>query len=289
MNELTAPADRQAFDLSPQTFEQALTFSNYLADSDLVPKDFRGKPGNCLIAMQWGHEINLRPLQAIQSIAVINGRPSVWGDAALAIVRASPLCESVIESESETQGTCTVKRRGEPEYTVIFTVDDAKKAGLWGKQGPWQTSPKRMMKLRARAFALRDKFTDVLRGIHIAEESQDLPTEGPRVVHMGVATEVAPPAGSPPPAVPTLPAYSQEAFEKNLPSWNALIRSGKKSAAQIVGSLQTKASLSEQQVQGIYALASQAADAGDDAPLEQVEPSAPAPAPAAITPNDPPF
>ena len=42
-----ALAPRQQFNLSPQTFEQALTFSNYLADSDLVPKDFKGKPGNC--------------------------------------------------------------------------------------------------------------------------------------------------------------------------------------------------------------------------------------------------
>lgn len=272
MNELTAPADRQPLDLSPRTFEQALTFSNYLAESDLVPKDYRGKPGNCLIAMQWGSEVNLRPLQAIQSIAVINGRPSMWGDAVLAIVRASPLCEWVVESEEETKGTCTVKRRGEPEYTVVFTVDDAKKAGLWGKQGPWQTSPKRMMKLRARAFALRDKFTDVLRGIHIAEESLDAGPESPRVVHMGVATEVAAPAAAPAPT-PTLPVYDQAAFEKNVASWNTLIQSGKKSADQIVASLMTKATLSEQQLERIYALAKPPAteespDQEDGAPFQ---------------------
>ena len=51
-NQLAVTATRQQFDLSPQNFEQALTFSNYLADSDLVPKDFKGKPGNCLIAMR---------------------------------------------------------------------------------------------------------------------------------------------------------------------------------------------------------------------------------------------
>lgn len=264
MNELTAPEDRQQFDLSPRNFEQALTFSNYLSDSDLVPKDYKGKPANCLIAMQWGAEVGLKPLQAIQNIAVINGRPSMWGDAALALVRASPLCESVVETESDTQGTCTVKRRGEPEYTVVFTVDDAKRAGLFGKQGPWQQSPKRMMKLRARAFALRDKFTDVLRGIAIAEESMDLPPEASRVVHMGVVDQVAPPAAAPAQAPATkLPAYSQEAFEKNLPSWNALIRSGKKSADQIVATLISKAALSEQQLEGIYALASQAADSDE--------------------------
>lgn len=288
MNELTAPADRQQFDLSPRTFEQALTFSNYLSDSDMVPKDYKGKPGNCLIAMQWGAEVGLKPLQAIQNIAVINGRPSMWGDAVLALVRSSSLCESVVETESDAKGTCTVKRRGEPEYTIEFTVEDAKKAGLWGKQGPWQTSPKRMMKLRARAFALRDKFADVLRGIAIAEESLDLAPDAPRVVHMGVATEVTPPASPPAPApAPALPAYSQEAFEKNLPSWNALIRSGKKSADQIVASLMTKASLSQQQLEGIYALASQAADTVDEVPAPG-DPAAAAPA-QPLDPNDPPF
>ena len=62
MSDSTAIATRQQFDLSPQTFEQALTFSNYLADSDMVPKDFKGKPGNCLVAIQWGMEIGLKPL-----------------------------------------------------------------------------------------------------------------------------------------------------------------------------------------------------------------------------------
>ena len=57
------------FDLSPQTFDQALTFSQYLADSDMVPKDYKGKPGNCLIAMQWGAEVGLKPLQALQNLA----------------------------------------------------------------------------------------------------------------------------------------------------------------------------------------------------------------------------
>ena len=71
MSDSTAIATRQQFDLSPQTFEQALTFSNYLADSDMVPKDFKGKPGNCLVAIQWGMEIGLKPLQAMQNIAVI--------------------------------------------------------------------------------------------------------------------------------------------------------------------------------------------------------------------------
>lgn len=162
------------FDLSPKTFEQALTFANYLAESDMVPKDFKGKPGNCLIAMQWGMEVGLKPLQALQGIAVINGRPSLWGDALIALVRSSPLCEYIHEEMDKTgMAICKAKRKGEAEQVRTFSDSDAKTAGLSGKQGPWMTSPKRMKQLRARAFALRDVFPDVLKGMPMAEEVMD--------------------------------------------------------------------------------------------------------------------
>ncbi len=162
------------FDLSPQTFEQALTFSQYLADSDLVPKDFKGKPGNCLIAMQWGSELGLKPLQSLQNLAVINGRPALWGDAVIALVLASPVCEYVVEEDDGKTAICRVKRKGAPEQVRTFSMDDAAKAGLANKQGPWMQYPKRMRQMRARAFALRDVFPDVLRGMPIAEELQDI-------------------------------------------------------------------------------------------------------------------
>jgi len=164
-------------DLSPQTFEQALTFSNYLAESDLVPKDFKGKPGNCLIAMQWGAELGLKPLQALSNIAVINGRAALWGDAVIALVRSSPACEYVQESDDGHTATCKTKRRGESEQVRTFSMDDAKLAGLVGKQGPWTQYPKRMRQMRARAFALRDVFADVLRGMPVAEEVMDIPRD----------------------------------------------------------------------------------------------------------------
>jgi hypothetical protein len=185
-NVATIPqAKATTFDLSPQTFEQALTFSNYLADSDMVPKDFKGKPANCLVAIQWGMEIGLKPLQAMQNIAVINGRPSLWGDAVIALARNSPLCEYIVETCTDTVATCKVKRRGEPEQIRTFSMDDATKAGLKGKQGPWAQYPKRMMQMRARAFAIRDVFPDVLKGLPMAEELQDTPRD------MGPASEVS--------------------------------------------------------------------------------------------------
>ncbi|MEM5429372.1 recombinase RecT [Cupriavidus oxalaticus] len=176
---MTALTTTQHFDLSPRSLEEAMKFADVLADSSIVPKDFMGKPGNVLVAIQWGMELGLKPLQAMQNIAVINGRPALWGDAVIALVRSSPLCEYVHESLSEDGSTaiCQVKRRGEGEQVRTFSMADAKTAGLTGKQGPWSQYPKRMLQMRARAFALRDVFPDVLKGMPIAEEIGDYPTE----------------------------------------------------------------------------------------------------------------
>lgn len=242
------------FDLSPQTFEQALTFSKYLADSDLVPKDFKGKPANCLIAMQWGMELGLKPLQALQNLAVINGRPALWGDAVIAIVRGSPLCEYVNESDDGETATCRVKRKGEPEQVRTFSMDDAKKAGLTGKQGPWTSYPKRMRQMRARAFALRDVFPDVLRGMPVAEELMDTPASG-NERFMGQADVVQTPAitQQAQEAAPQLPLYTDEQMDANLPKWQAAIDKGR-TPGDILNLISSKYTMSEQQKARVLSL-----------------------------------
>lgn len=173
--------------LIPQNFDDALKMAELMARSTIVPKDFQGNPGNILVAIQWGAEVGLAPIQAMQNIAVINGRPCIWGDAMLALVRGSGLLEWIREETDDRQATCAVKRKGEPESTRRFSLEDAKRAGLVGKSGPWTQYPKRMLQMRARAWALRDVFPDVLRGIHIAEEAQDIPPE--RIITATLAEE----------------------------------------------------------------------------------------------------
>lgn len=161
--------------MNPATVKEGMELAAWIAKSDLAPRDYKDKPQNVLIAMQMGLEVGLSPMQAIQNIAVINGRPSIWGDAMLALVQNHKDFESIDENQSTAEkGVCIVKRRGMEPQRREFTVDDARKAGLWGKQGPWQTAPARMLKLRARAFALRDTFADALRGLQSAEEQRDV-------------------------------------------------------------------------------------------------------------------
>ena len=159
--------------LAPRTMDEAFKFADLMSKSSMVPKEFQGNPGNIIVAIQWGMEIGLQPMQAMQNIAVINGRPCLWGDSVIALVKSSPACEYIREEQSDTAATCRVKRKGEDEQVRTFSAYDAKTAGLLGKAGPWTQYPKRMMQMRARSWALRDVFPDVLRGMAVAEEVMD--------------------------------------------------------------------------------------------------------------------
>ena len=243
---------RQSFSLAPKDLDEAMRFADMLASASIVPKDYIGKPGNVLVALQWGMELGLQPMQAMQSIAVINGRPSLWGDAMLALVKAHPAFEWIKEECDGNVATCTIKRRGEPEVVQSFSLEEAKRAGLTGKQGPWTQHPKRMLQMRARGFALRDAFPDALRGVISAEEARDIPAER----DMGAADVVSPrPAPQDAPAAPALPDYSQDAFTRNLSAWVAAIQTGKLTAEEVIKRASTKGTLSAAQKAQIRAAA----------------------------------
>ena len=160
------------------TIDARMAIAETISKSQFCPPSFRNKPSDVMMAMWHGDSLGLSPLQSVQSIAVINSRPSLWGDALLAICRSSKLCVSIKEEQPTSQNgmtaTCTVERSGE-KYPIVrtFSEADARQARLWGKTGPWTTNPKRMLQLRARAFALRDAFPDLLNGLASAEEAQD--------------------------------------------------------------------------------------------------------------------
>lgn len=241
---MNMPAVKQQFSLAPQSIEEAMRFADMMSKSSLVPKDFAGNPGNILVAVQWGMELGLQPMQAMQNIAVINGRPSLWGDAVIALVRSSPLCEYIYETDDGETATCRVKRRGEDEQVRTFGMTDAKSAGLLGKAGPWTQYPKRMRQMRARAFALRDVFPDVLRGMPIAEELQDM-----------AATKDMGPAEVVQPSRPALEYYPQDRFEANAPKWAEAIASGKKTPVEIIAMVESKAVMTDEQKAAVNAMA----------------------------------
>jgi len=176
-----APATLRSRELlpAPKTLEEAMQLATALSASNMLPKQFQEKPENVLVAMMWSHNLNIPAIQGMQYIAVVNGRPSLYGDGLLAVCMNSGLLLDIKE-EFKQDGEnfvaiCTVTRQGKPTPVVAsFSVNDAKRAGLWGKAGPWSAYPKRMLKMRARSFALRDAFPDVLSGMASAEEMEDV-------------------------------------------------------------------------------------------------------------------
>lgn len=168
--------------LNPTNLTEAMEFAKFVSTSGHIPKQFQGKPNDILVAIQWGYEIGLAPMQALQNIAVINGRPSLWGDSLIAVCKHHPEWRGIEETyiEEEDKAVCIVKRNvhGETEVTrAEFSYKDAQKARLANKPGPWQDYPRRMMQLRARGFALRDAFPDAIKGLITTEEAQDYPDE----------------------------------------------------------------------------------------------------------------
>lgn len=196
----------------PRTMEEAYRLGDAICQSGLAPKDMQ-TPQACMVAIMHGMEIGIPPMQALQRIAVINGRPTLWGDAAMALVRGSGKAKSIketIEGEGDDRvAVCRVLRMDDPDSPIEgrFAVKDAKIAQLWGKKGPWQQYPERMLKMRARAFALRDGFADVLGGMYLSEELQG-------AENGSSAQQVS----TPPPAIPNIPSATTVDVEANPPA-----------------------------------------------------------------------
>jgi hypothetical protein len=153
-------------------------FATLVYKSTLVPPEHRNNLANVFGIIAYGLELGLNPMQSLQNIAFVSSKPSVYGDMLLGLVEASGLLEEFEEVEpgeavSTGIGRCTLKRRGRPPITRTFTREMAETAKLWGKN-TWATYPGRMLQMRARSWALRDAFSDVLKGLYAREEAEDI-------------------------------------------------------------------------------------------------------------------
>lgn len=187
-------AIRGGFALAPASMVEALQIADMLSKSSMVPKAYQNKPQDTLVAMMMGSELGLNPIQSLQNIAVINGKPCVYGDALPALVQNHPQFGGMEESFTEAGmvAVCTVWRKGGSKHTQTFSQADAVKANLWDKAGPWKQYPKRMLAMRARGFALRNQFADALAGLITREEAEDMPLndyEAPTALPHSVQSE----------------------------------------------------------------------------------------------------
>ena len=182
----------------PQDIDQVWRMAGMAVMGQMAPKSLVDKKtpeeaqAACAVAIMAGAELGLTPLMALRSYAVVNGRPSLWGDGIKAVVRQSGRCEYIRTGSDATKGWCEAKRSDTSEVKrVEFTIAQAKAARLDQKEGPWkQGYADVMMERRATNRCLNDLFADVLGGLANAEE----------------AIEDGPPIEDRRPARPTMPS-----------------------------------------------------------------------------------
>ena len=169
-------------------YEICKDFLSSLSQSKLCPSSLRGMPRDIFIVIQQGMDVGLPPLQALQSLSIINGKVCMYGDGMLALCMPHGDVQESFDEQKQV-ATCTCRRPGKTPVTRTFSLQEAMDAGLvafdkdghalgksregWTRNVPWGSYTKRMLQMRARGFALRDAFPDVLKGIISAEEAMD--------------------------------------------------------------------------------------------------------------------
>lgn len=180
-----------------ESLDAAYRFAKCVLASGMAPKTMTTEAA-ILVAMQYGAEVGLKPMQAIQNIAVINGRPGLFGKALPAVVQAKGVLESFEEwlegkpLSDDWTAICKVVRKVHGQFTQgeiekrtrieRFSWAQAKRAKLTEKPGPWQQYPDLMLRYRARGLAFNTLFADVLCGLGVVEELQDYPTRRPDII-----------------------------------------------------------------------------------------------------------
>lgn len=189
-NSLTNRENDMGFGLNPSNLNEAIKICEYMAGSSIVPKSYQGNPQDILVAINFGSEVGLKPLQSLNSVAVVNGTPSLYGDAPLGLVKQAPDFEYILEDNEgfafardnvngwehlkninkNDTSICVVKRAGQPPTVREFSKEDVATAKLGNVH---KSYPKTMRKYRARSRALRDAFPDVLKGLQQAEINEE--------------------------------------------------------------------------------------------------------------------
>lgn len=154
------------------TMESQMKFSEVVCKSGLCPAGLNTAE-KVFVAVQWGKELGLSPMVAVNNVAVINGKPSLSTDAMHAIAKSNPAyngCEWVELTDKAAECILHVRHNGYTEdVRSRYTIEDAEKADLLKKDN-WKKYPMRMLKHRCLSYALRDAFPELLSGIYTTEE-----------------------------------------------------------------------------------------------------------------------
>ena len=186
------------------TYAEALQWAELVSRSTFCPKAFQGNPGEIVVAWYFGKQLDLPPMSALQHLAVINGKPCIYGAAipALCMTHNEFMGTRVVWGDDEDALDCTVHvRRRMPdgevqEFSGHFSKAKAETAKLWGKLDkygkptPWVLYPHDMIQRRAASRAWRAAFSDRLMGLTSSDEAEDIRTVDVEVRDTGASAAV---------------------------------------------------------------------------------------------------
>lgn len=140
-----------------------------IANTPFVPSAFRGKPEAVFAAILYGEELGIGPMQSLNSIHVIEGKPGMSPELMRGLVARAGHRIDVKEASAERVTLWGKRADNESEATVSWTMDDARLAGLAGR-GAWKTYPRAMLLARATSELCRMIFADVVAGLSYTQE-----------------------------------------------------------------------------------------------------------------------
>lgn len=154
------------------TLAAVAELAGQIANTEFVPQAMRRDPAKVTACILFGQEMGLGPMQSLAKVDIIDGRPAPKAELARALVLAAG--HDIAVEPGPTRCTARGRRKGSTEWTeVTWTMDDAKRAGLDGKQN-WRKWPRQMLAARATAELARLLFADCLAGVSLfAEELED--------------------------------------------------------------------------------------------------------------------
>lgn len=162
------------------SFNAAMKIAQTLAKSKVVPSSLQGKADDIFAILAMGAEIGIKPMQALNSINVIQGKPCVSPQLMMAMVRGKlPSCIINIKQNVDTKSVSCVTARSKEEfdaglyYEATWDMARAERMGLSLKDN-YLKQAKTMLTWRAVAEACRITFPDIIMGLYVPEEFQDL-------------------------------------------------------------------------------------------------------------------
>lgn len=209
-----APTPTPGFSYITAGLQERADYIARLAPSTILPTAYRGNAANAFVAAETGAALGLEPLQALASIAVINGRATLSSDLMAAMIRRAGHTLRIVENSPESV-TATLIRADDKtfKFEVTWDKDKAVKAGLWGQKGPWSQYPTQMLRARAITEVARQGASEALMGmIYSPEDFGATMTETGEVIEAEIVAEAPTPAKpNPKPAAKPAAAPSQPA------------------------------------------------------------------------------